>query len=109
MRTYYLSKSSRKNKKYVAKSEGEPPIHFGDSRYEDYTMHGDDERKKRYILRHGSRVRQFAPRTGTCKHSENWNDLKKAGAWSVYLLWSKKTLKESIKKMEYRFGIRIIY
>ena len=33
MKTYYLSRSTRKNKKFMIKSEGKKTIHFGDSRY----------------------------------------------------------------------------
>lgn len=94
MKTYYLSKSNRKNKKYMVKSVGGKTIHFGDSRYEDYTIHHDEDRKKRYIIRH--------------QKNEDWNDLSKSGAWSRWILWDKPSLKEAIKSMERRFSIRII-
>jgi hypothetical protein len=47
-----LSRSTRKNKKWMVDVDGYS-IHFGDSRYDDYTIHRDDLRKKNYISRHG--------------------------------------------------------
>ena len=102
MLTYYLSKSSRKNKKFMIKSEGSPTIHFGDSRYEDYTMHGDSDRKKRYILRHQN-VR-FAN-----GKNEDWANPQTAGFWAYHLLWHKPTISEAIKNMSRQFGIKVIY
>ena len=94
MRTYYLSKSTRTNKKYMVKSVGDKIIHFGDSRYEDYTIHHDEDRKKRYIIRH--------------KKNEDFNDLTTSGAFSRWLLWNKTSLNEAIRSMAQRFGIKII-
>ena len=78
----------------MVKSVGNKTIHFGDSRYEDYTIHNDDDRKKRYIIRH--------------QNNEDWNDLTTAGAWAYNLLWSKPTLIASIKSMEKKFGISVV-
>ena len=41
--------------------------------------------------------------------NDNINDLSYAGAWSMHLLWNKKSLEESIKDMEKRFKININY
>ena len=68
-------------------------IHFGDSRYDDYTSTNDEERKERYLTRH--------------KSAEDWNDLNTAGAWSRWLLWNKRTISQSIKDMEKRFNVKI--
>ena len=95
MKIYYLSRSTRKNKKYMIKSVGDKTIHFGDSRYEDYTIHQNPIRQQMYILRH--------------QKNENFNNLGTAGAWSYNLLWSKPTLKASIKNMERKFGIKLIF
>jgi hypothetical protein len=48
-------------------------------------MHKDEERKKKYKLRH---------------QNDMINDITKAGAYSWFLLWNKPTLNESIKDME---------
>ena len=62
---YTLRPSTRKHKKYMAVwRDGRPAVHFGDNRYEHwrdstplgiYTHlnHNDDERRRRYYLRHG--------------------------------------------------------
>jgi hypothetical protein len=95
MKTYYLSKSNRKDKKLMVNTAGGKTIHFGDSKYEDYTIHHDDNRKNLYIIRH--------------QKNEDWNDLSTSGAWSYNLLWSKPSLTEAVKSMERRYSIRIIF
>ena len=43
----YITKSKRKNKKYdLLDTDKKYLLSFGDSRYQDYTMHKDDDRKK---------------------------------------------------------------
>lgn len=43
--------STRKNKKYMIMNDDNRYVHFGDSRYEDFTKHQDKERLKRYLDR----------------------------------------------------------
>ena len=43
--------STRKNKKYMIMNDDNKYVHFGDSRYEDFTKHQDKERLKRYLDR----------------------------------------------------------
>jgi hypothetical protein len=43
--------STRKNKKYMILNDDNKYIHFGDSRYQDFTKHQDEERRKRYLDR----------------------------------------------------------
>ena len=57
-------------------------IHFGDDRYQDYTMHKDPARKKTYLSRH--------------KHDNYTNPLYPS-FYSSNLLWNKTKLAESIK------------
>ena len=70
-------------------------IHFGASGYEDYTIHQDKERKKRYISRH--------------QKNENWtkSGLETAGYWAKNLLWNKPTLEQSLEDIVDKFGITI--
>ncbi len=89
---YFLKESTRKGKKYSITLPDDKIVHFGAIGYEDYTMHHDDKRKDRYISRH---------------KKEDWTDLSKAGTWSRYILWNKKTLNSSIDDMEDRFDIKI--
>ena len=62
--------SKVKNKKYYVVVNGKK-IHFGDKRYEDFLVHKDPERRKRYRLRHAK---------------DNINE-PSSGRCSWYLLW----------------------
>ena len=55
---------------------------FGAAGYSDFTIHKDPERKNRYIERHEKR--------------ENWNNPETAGYLSLFILWNKPTIKQSI-------------
>jgi hypothetical protein len=95
---YYLYRSNKPDKKYSIRTlHGVKVIHFGAKGYEDYTKHKDEERKQLYLARH--------------ENNEDWNKsgILTAGFWSRWLLWNKKTLKESIKDVEERFNIEIVY
>ena len=90
-----LTKSNRKNKKFrVYFPDRRKTIHFGDSRYSDYTIHHNPGRKSQYIARHRKR--------------ENWNDFYTAGFWSYHLLWNKRTIDDSIKDIESNYNLDII-
>ena len=91
---YTLSKSSRKDKKWMVETPEGKVVHFGAAGYEDFTIHKNLARKNSYIVRH--------------QMNENWNDLNTAGAWARWLLWSEPTLEKSIKKMQSKFDIKII-
>ena len=98
MLEYLLSKSDRKDKKYMVQFLNEfsgriNTIHFGSFGASDYTISNDDKRKSLYKIRHAK---------------DYLNDLNYAGAWSMNLLWNKTTLMESIKDMEKQFGISIV-
>ena len=93
MKTYYLSRSTRKNKKFMIKSEGKKTIHFGDTRYSDYTIHKDEDRKNRYLIRHRMR--------------EDWANPQTSGFWAYHLLWHKPTISEAIQSLK-RKGISVI-
>jgi hypothetical protein len=96
MNDYYLEKSNRKDKKYMVhyiKDGKLLTIHFGASGYDDFIISkGNEDKKKNYIKRHSK---------------EDWSDLEKAGTFARFLLWNKKTLRDSIKDMEGRFNIKI--
>ena len=94
---YHLYKSSNDNKKFMVKFLNQTTgrlntIHFGASGMSDYTIKNNDEKRALYKLRHAN---------------DNINDLSYAGAWSMHVLWSKKSLEESIKDMERTFKITI--
>ena len=84
---YHLYKSSNPKKKYMVKFINQTTgrintLNFGSANMSDYTLNKDDKRKALYKLRHAN---------------DNINDLSYSGAWSMNLLWNKKTLAESIK------------
>lgn len=92
-----ISKSSQDGKKYTAifYDENKKKIkttHFGATGYEDYTTHGDEERKKRYLDRH--------------RNTENWADYKSAGSLSRHLLWAEPTFEASYKKYLSKFKLK---
>jgi hypothetical protein len=88
--TIVLKKSNNKNKKYMAiftlKDGRKKIIHFGAKGYSDYTIHKDPKRKQRYISRHRSNEKW----TGT-------KGLMTAGALSLWILWNKTTLRNSLE------------
>ena len=84
------SKNSSK-KKYDARIDGSKTVSFGQKGYSDFTKHGNNDRKERYIDRH--------------KKNEGWNKpgAKTAGFYSKHVLWNKPTLKTSIDDINKRF------
>ena len=76
---------------------GGKTIHFGFKGMSDYTIHKDPERKQRYIARHS-------------QSNEDWSKsgIDTAGFWSRWLLWGEPTLGQSIKKIENKFGVKIV-
>lgn len=92
-----IGKSTRQGKKMVAVfyDEAKKKIkttHFGASGYEDYTTHGEMQRKMNYLARH--------------KDREDWNDYMSSGSLSRWILWNKPTLSESINDYMNRFRLR---
>ena len=88
MNNIVIQKSNSPNKKFTAIINDTKKIHFGAKLYEDYTIHGDDKRKKAYLARH--------------KHDNAQNPLY-AGFYATNLLWNKPTLKESIQSTNNKF------
>lgn len=64
-------------------------VSFGAVGYEDFTTHGDLQRKQNYIQRHSAR--------------EDFNDPMTAGALSKWILWNKTTLSASYKDFRNKF------
>ena len=92
-----ITKSTRAGKKMMAIFYDEikkkvKTTHFGASGYEDYTTHGDLQRKMNYIARHKAR--------------EDFNDYMTAGSLSYWILWNKPTLTASIEDYLNRFKLK---
>jgi hypothetical protein len=98
-----FTKASNPQKKYTATffdkdNKKIKTTHFGfrskTDKKNDFTLHGDPERKERYLDRHRAR--------------ENWNAPMTAGALSRWVLWEKKSLKASMADYGKRFKIKVI-
>ena len=87
-----ITPSINQNKKFTALINDKKTIHFGAKLYEDYTIHGDDKRKKAYLSRH--------------KHDNAQNPLYPS-FYSTNLLWNKPTLKESIQATNKLYNVNI--
>ncbi|AGE58252.1 hypothetical protein PBCVNY2B_192R [Paramecium bursaria Chlorella virus NY2B] len=72
-------------------------VRFGLKGFEDYTIHKDPERMKRYVDRH--RKREDWTRSG--KYSP--------GFWSRWLLWSEPSFTNALKLTEKKLGEKITY
>lgn len=92
-----IGKSTRQGKKmmaifYDSAKKKIKTTHFGASGYEDYTTHGEMQRKMNYIARH--------------KDREDWNDYMTSGSLSRWILWNKPTLSESINDYINKFKLK---
>lgn len=92
-----IGKSTRQGKKMMAVfydhyKKKIKTTHFGASGFEDYTTHGEIQRKMNYLARH--------------KEREDWEDYMSSGSLARYILWNKPTLSESIKDYMNRFRLR---
>lgn len=105
-----LQRSTRAQKKYqVSVFQNNQPvkiIHFGDPEYEDFTQHGDVQRKMNYAARHSSNGRSRTAAVNRGK--ENWFDPLTAGFWARWLLWEKPSMEEAKKNITKMFGIKFI-
>ena len=86
-----ITPSNNQNKKFTAIINNKK-IHFGDSRYQDFTKHKDPERKKAYLSRH---------------KKDNFNNPLYPSFYSTNLLWNKPTLKESIQATNNKYNVNI--
>ena len=86
---------AKKPYKYEAYINGKV-VSFGADGFTDFTLSGDEEKKRLYLLRH--------------KPRENWtkSGITTAGFWARWLLWNKDTIEASIEDIQDRFNVKII-
>lgn len=96
MKDIILSKSDRGDKKFKVKIN-DKTIHFGAKGMSDYTKHKDPERKQRYLNRRSDKEKRV------------WNKIEQPSYWAKNLLWNKPTLTGSIKDIESKKNVNIIY
>ena len=87
-----IKKSNKTGKKYDAVIDGKKTVSFGASGYSDFTKHKDEERKQRYIARHGAK-----------ESNQDWKDYTKPSMWAKNILWNKPTIEASVKDTNKRF------
>lgn len=96
LRLKTIKRSHKKEKKWDAvfeKPDGKTlVVPFGARGMSDFTKHKDVTRRNRYIQRHGHM-------------NEDWTDPTTPGALSRYILWSKPSLKDSIRAYKKRFNL----
>ena len=95
IRLIKISPATVKNKRYTAHfllaNDKIKKVHFGSDKHENFSIHGDEDRKASYLKRHAK--------------NEDWGNPLTAGSLSRYILWNKTTLHASIKDFKKRFGI----
>ena len=74
-----LEYSNIKNKKYVVTLKNGKRIHFGDSRYKDFLIHKNKERRNRYRQRASKITDKYGNLTYNNKNTANY--------WAYHLLW----------------------
>ena len=82
MELYKHFPSKAKNKKmsvYVMKDGKRKLIHFGDTRYQDFTQHGDKQRRLNYLTRTAGIKNKEGKLTKDDKNTANY--------WSRKVLW----------------------
>ncbi len=82
MELYKPVKSDRKNKKFKVKTKS-GVIHFGDTRYEDFTQHKDKKRQENYC----KRAKGIKNKKGELTYKDKDNS---ANYWSYHFLWKCK-------------------
>jgi len=92
-----LSKSNIEGKKYTAIFYNDDlrkikTSHFGSAGMSDYTIHKDEDRKKRYLDRH--------------RNNENWDDYMTPGSLSKNILWNKPTINASYNDYLKKFNLK---
>ena len=92
-------------------------VRFGQAGAPDFTTHRDPKRAYNYLQRHGGDLGSLrrdgvtkaaqllkVDRT-TAKSRERWDDMKTAGFWSRWLLWSHPNLQKAQSYIAKRFGV----
>lgn len=90
---YYPYKSDKPDKKFYIITNDNKKVYFGQVSASDMSVHKDEVRKLKYIMRH--------------EKKENWtkSGIDTPGFWSRWYLWNKPTLEASYKDIKKRFSI----
>lgn len=103
--TYILSKSNRKDKKYMLEADGKK-IHFGAEGMRDYTLINNPS-SKFYIK--DKRERDKVRTSYRNRHNKDPYKIPLTPAsLSWFILWGKPTFNESVKDYSRKIGVDII-
>ena len=100
-----LSKSSRKDKKYMIKHDNKT-THFGANKMRDFTL--INNKSSQYYLPNKADRDKVKTNYRKRHRNDNLTNPYSPGALSYFLLWNKPTLSASIKDYEKRFNINIV-
>lgn len=91
IKKYYPYKSDKPDKKFYIITNDNKKVYFGSAGMSDFTIHKDEVRKLKYVVRHQKR--------------ENWTKtgIDTPGFWSRWYLWNKPTLKASYEDIKKKF------
>ena len=89
---YYPYVSDKPDKKYYIITGDNKKVYFGQANASDYTIHKNEERKNRYILRHQKNESKFWNKSG----------VDTASFWSRLYLWDSNWEKPT-KKQAYEY------
>ena len=95
MKIYTLKKSTRKGKRFMLTNETGKTIHFGSDVGKTFIDHQDEKKKSAWEARH--------------RQDKGYNDKSSGIYYSKSLLWTKPSLSESIKSLEKKDNIKIVY
>jgi hypothetical protein len=91
MKLIDIKKSTRQNKKWVAEFDNGEKIHFGDSRFKDFTIGATDKQRESYLARHDKEKNQPA---------------NTAGALSYWVLWGKsRSMNKNIESFKKKYNV----
>ena len=114
-----LTKNPTPTHKFRVTFDDGETVDFGARGYSDYTRHRSPKRMRAYLRRHGGRIPRDLE-SATDAHeihvralrvarssSERWSkkDIRTAGFWSRWLLWSHPSVHSAKKFMARRFSI----
>lgn len=116
MGDYVITRSTRGDKKYMVTLPGGKTVNFGQAGAEDFTMHKDPERWRRYLKRHGdneididdeSIVPENYQPTDSSKEDWSMDGVDTAGFWSRWYAWSYPDVGRIQSDLKKRFGINL--
>jgi hypothetical protein len=98
-----IMKSKYPNKKftiilyYADDGKKRKTLQIGQANAEDFTLGASETKKQAYIKRHQAR------------ENHGISGIETRGFWARHLLWNQPTISESIKDIEKKFDLDIVY